>query len=634
MDKKNAIKILFLTLMMQIFHSALRKAVQSALSLISLFTPVKGFCQNADSIAIENLLANGWNLIYTKPDSAKWFFESVKMKAQDNDFAYGIIMYHNYNAALQTALSNTKGAIENYDQAIAIAKKNNLSKYLGMTYMKKGVLNQFVGEYANAAENYLAAARLLKTNEDRKQVIGLYKNVILTLNNLQQQNQSLQNVLPALKNDNSTEEEIVSILSQKKSTEASFDFPDQTTIRETTGGYMYVVFGGAKFLIADYEILGKYSTYRSVNKIPDGTLSRISNIPFDGTILREFNDGGTVYLMKDKQRHRIASIQVLQFFGGWDALCTVPEHALDQVPDAGDTVTMQNVMTTYNFRKEYEVLIDTLETTLVKNTELVAEVGRRLKEKNNVLQKRKILLYTSFIGIAALLSIGFLLARNFRQKQKLHQQSLLSLKMEEELKQKMAIEKERTRIANDIHDDLGAGLSTLRFLSEKVKRNSFSDTTKNDAEKIVNNSNELVQKMNELIWAMNEKNDTLEDLLFYARSYAAQYGEENNLLMEIVMPEKIPLYIVTGEMRRNIFLTLKESLHNVVKHAAAKKVFIHFQTEKNIFISIKDDGKSFETNTGVGNGLKNMKKRIESVGGTFEIIHTHGVTVNINVPLK
>jgi signal transduction histidine kinase/ligand-binding sensor domain-containing protein len=203
-----------------------------------------------------------------------------------------------------------------------------------------------------------------------------------------------------------------------------------------------------------------------------------------------------------------------------------------------------------------------------------------------------------------------------------------------EFEKQQAVEQERTRIATDIHDDLGAGLSTLRFLSEKVKRNSFSDATKKDAEKIVTNADDLVQKMNELIWAMNEKNDTLEDLLFYARSYAAEYGEENELEMEINIPETIPLLMVTGEMRRNIFLTLKESLHNVVKHANAKKVIINFTTDKNLFISIKDDGKGFEKTNSEGNGLKNMKKRMESIGGFFEITNTDGVMVKMIVPLK
>jgi signal transduction histidine kinase len=202
------------------------------------------------------------------------------------------------------------------------------------------------------------------------------------------------------------------------------------------------------------------------------------------------------------------------------------------------------------------------------------------------------------------------------------------------LEKQQAIEKERTRIAADMHDDLGAGLSTLRFLSEKVKRNSFSDVTRNDADKIVNNSNDLVQKMNEIIWAMNEKNDTLEDLLFYTRAYAVEYCEQNNLECEVDIPETIPPHFVSGEIRRNLFLTVKESLHNIVKHADAKKVKIIFFVGEIFFVSINDNGKGVTVNSnGEGNGLKNMKKRIESIGGNFEILNEKGTIVNITVPL-
>ena len=203
------------------------------------------------------------------------------------------------------------------------------------------------------------------------------------------------------------------------------------------------------------------------------------------------------------------------------------------------------------------------------------------------------------------------------------------------MEKQQAIEKERTRIASDMHDDLGAGLSTIRFLSEKVKRNSFSDVTKNDAEKIAVNSNEMVQKMNEIIWAMNEKNDTLEDLLFYTRSYAVEYCEENNLDCATYLPETVPAVFVSGEIRRNVFLTVKESLHNIVKHANAKKVTIDFKINAALLVTIKDDGKGLpENGKGSGNGLRNMQKRIESVNGIFEIVNTDGVIVKIKVPLQ
>lgn len=203
------------------------------------------------------------------------------------------------------------------------------------------------------------------------------------------------------------------------------------------------------------------------------------------------------------------------------------------------------------------------------------------------------------------------------------------------LEKKQAIEKERTRIATDMHDDLGAGLSTIRFLSEKVKRNTFSEVTKNDAEKIVTNSNDLVQKMNEIIWAMNEKNDTLEDLLFYTRAYAAEYCEENNLSCETRLPEKIPPVVVNGELRRNVFLTVKESLHNIVKHAGAEKVTLDFIVDTSLVITVKDNGQGFSVNTtDSGNGLRNMKKRIESINGIFEIVSNNGVLIKLIIPLQ
>jgi signal transduction histidine kinase/streptogramin lyase len=204
------------------------------------------------------------------------------------------------------------------------------------------------------------------------------------------------------------------------------------------------------------------------------------------------------------------------------------------------------------------------------------------------------------------------------------------------LEKQQAIEKERSRIAGDMHDDLGAGLSTIKFLSEKVKRNSFSDVTREDADKIVVNSNDLVQKMNEIIWAMNEKNDSLEDLLFYSRSYAMEYCEENNLECTVALPEPVPRIWVSGEIRRNVFLTIKESLHNIVKHAKASKVNIQFSVYDGLFISISDNGKGImhPDQTTRGNGLLNIQKRIKFLGGVLDLKNNNGLTVEFKIPLK
>lgn len=232
----------------------------------------------------------------------------------------------------------------------------------------------------------------------------------------------------------------------------------------------------------------------------------------------------------------------------------------------------------------------------------------------------KALILATAGGLIVLLVRGY-----FRRK--LERQRVL-------LEKRQAVEKERSRIASDMHDDLGAGLSTIRFLSEKVRRNPA--VTKNEIEKIAGISVELVENMNEIIWAMNEENDTLEDLLFYTRSYAKEYCEENQLHCTVDFPEQIPPVFVSGELRRNVFLTVKESLHNIVKYARATEVGLSIHVESELSVSIKDNGVGFsnhDNNTG-GNGLRNMRRRIESIGGEFAVLNGQGVTIKLQVPLE
>jgi signal transduction histidine kinase/ligand-binding sensor domain-containing protein len=228
---------------------------------------------------------------------------------------------------------------------------------------------------------------------------------------------------------------------------------------------------------------------------------------------------------------------------------------------------------------------------------------------------------------ALLMVISGLMIRNYYQR-KINQQRVI-------LEKREAVEKERARIATDMHDDLGSGLSTIRFLSEKVKRNTFSDVTRTDVEKIQFASNELIEKMNEIIWSMNEKNNSLENLIFYTRSYSMEYCGDNNLLCQISLPEQIPSFSVSGEFRRNVFLTVKEILHNIVKHAGADNVQMMIETAEGLDIVVRDNGVGFHENqrTGGGNGLRNMRKRIESIGGTINIQNGQGITVILKLPL-
>lgn len=204
------------------------------------------------------------------------------------------------------------------------------------------------------------------------------------------------------------------------------------------------------------------------------------------------------------------------------------------------------------------------------------------------------------------------------------------------LEKKQAVEKERTRIATDMHDDLGAGLSRIRFLSEtigmkKQKHLPFDE----EIDTIRTYSHDMIDKMGEIVWALNEKNDTLNDLLSYTRAYAAEYLLQNGIDCHFKEPEDIPELEVSGEFRRNIYLTVKEALHNVVKHAGATDVSIIVVITDNLIIQIRDNGKGLneEKMRTYGNGLRNMRLRMAELRGKLEIKNQNGTLVIIQVPL-
>jgi len=196
------------------------------------------------------------------------------------------------------------------------------------------------------------------------------------------------------------------------------------------------------------------------------------------------------------------------------------------------------------------------------------------------------------------------------------------------------LENERKRIAADMHDDLGSGLTKIAYLS----RTALQTGAENNLIKIRKTASELVENMSELIWVMKEENNTLEDLATYIKSYAVEYLESNNIDFYIEIPENCEQIPVDGKERRHIFLSVKECLHNIVKHAQAKKVSIQIKVDDKLRIRIHDDGVGIDTNLIVGhiggNGLKNMKARVESMSGELSIDDSDGTAINFLIPIR
>jgi signal transduction histidine kinase len=239
-------------------------------------------------------------------------------------------------------------------------------------------------------------------------------------------------------------------------------------------------------------------------------------------------------------------------------------------------------------------------------------------------------------------NIVFFLLENICLTIGLSYRSNLILQQRQALVDQEHHEKEQMRhhIAADLHDDLGAGLSTIRLLGERAELGTDSVEKNIQIHKITVQANDLIEKMSTIIWAMNSEHDTIESLVHYLRYYAFDYVKDTHnteLLFPLPdFPPSVLLQTVAGDDRREIFLTVKEALHNIVKHAEATTVYMSISLKDNcLVVNIGDNGKGINENRRMGNGIKNMTKRMSKMGGDFHLSNKimGGVDVILRLPL-
>jgi signal transduction histidine kinase/streptogramin lyase len=185
------------------------------------------------------------------------------------------------------------------------------------------------------------------------------------------------------------------------------------------------------------------------------------------------------------------------------------------------------------------------------------------------------------------------------------------------------IERLRIQIAADLHDDVGARLTKVAMVTEFVDREtSTEDRSKPHIQNIARTTREVIQAMDEIVWTINPKNDTLDNLANYVFQYAQDYFQNTGVRCRMDLPARLPDYHLPTEERHNLFMAVKEALNNVLKHSAATEVRIRLGVEDGrLCISIADNGRGFRVDqvNGVGNGLTNMKERLQRIGGRMSL---------------
>lgn len=220
-----------------------------------------------------------------------------------------------------------------------------------------------------------------------------------------------------------------------------------------------------------------------------------------------------------------------------------------------------------------------------------------------------------------------------RERERLKTENQLK-EYEKEIAVYKAQQEERQRISADMHDELGAGMTAIRLMSE-IARNKMKESTPIEIEKISHSADEVLNKMNAIIWSMNSGNDTLDNLVSYIRSYAIEYFEGTPVDCRVTTPDNIPATEVIGDKRRNVFLCVKETLNNTLKHSQATLVKIEFTIGDQLIIRIQDNGIGIDMQKlrQFGNGLKNIRRRMESIGGTYTIGNNGGTLTVLTLPV-
>lgn len=208
-----------------------------------------------------------------------------------------------------------------------------------------------------------------------------------------------------------------------------------------------------------------------------------------------------------------------------------------------------------------------------------------------------------------------------------------------QLKQQEALEKERARIARDLHDQLGANLTQVSLLAEMVETDKdLPDEVEAHARQITQTARTTSAALDEIVWAANPANDTLDGLVTYCCKYAQEYLALAGLSYRIEAPEHLPPAPIAPDVRHNVFLAFKESVNNVVKHAQATTAKVRLTHDPKTFtFEIQDDGRGIPAgaeNKG-RNGLRNMRKRMEDVGGAFTAgpAPERGTIIRLTAPL-
>jgi signal transduction histidine kinase len=637
----------------------------------SLMINLRAQIQDTNKLRVLNELINGK---WTSPDSnSKDYAVNALALAEKMGFPEGRA-YANYHIGLNYDYKgNYAEALKYYQEALRISKESGDKKATSVFFISIAYMNYHMGKYTEALENY-AIAKKLTEEIGHKQLMGDCYNLMgHTYRNMGNYTEALECHLNALRIGEETWNKAMIGKSRDgmglvylplgKYSEALKSFQlgmkiwqEVANKGEIAGSYnrlgrVYTKLGNYTEALNNCQAAlnffkekgDKYSTAVSYNNMGD-IYHLQSNYQ---EALKNYQAGLNINKeVSDKYRLALSYLNVGKVYTGLNNWREAKQYLLnalliskengdkENIKNAYENLSvvdsaMGNYLQAFTYHKLYSDYKDSVlnEANNRQNTQLMEQYESDKKDKaiellnkENAIQQLRLNKQTQaknyFIaGLILFAVLSFFIYRNYHARQKL---KMLSL---------------RNKIASDLHDDIGSTLSSISIFSQMAQTQSKENIPL--LETIGENSRKMLDAMADIVWTINPENDQFEKIILRMKSFAYELLGAKKIDFEFEANEDVEKLKLPMEVRKNLYLIFKEATNNLVKYAGADKAkFIISGEKNNLRMTIHDNGKGFDVgHSTAGNGLKNMKKRAEEIGGLLKI-DSHpgnGTMIELNV---
>lgn len=607
--------------------------------------------RRADSLRLQAVLESAYDLQFEHPDSAFAIMQPAGAEALRLELYRPLYNFYKYAVTNRLILANDTAAGRALAlEAVRLAARTGDSLHLGDAAFCMGMLHGYTEATDSSSYYFRRCAEFLENGQDKSAQLDAWHN-LAEMTRIQGDYVAAEKYL--LKNLDATR-------TRNEPRVQAIEYGSLYEVEEALGraelakAYLdsSTMFYAKAGVLDDPWLLRTHGDHALKWGRPDTALSFYRRA-FHGflqagdstkaattclNMARAFSkvgstDSAAAFLRKAESFAAPASMPLTSQRAYYGAKLDLPEGSLspsEQTRLSAEYITLLN-----SFLEKNQKLIGTQYMHEMEQQEKDQLILRKTLQS----ARRGRLIWALGISAAAFLTLAFFTYLYWRkkrelalQKEKLSEQSrhleVLQARLDTQLQ-------ERARISQELHDDLGATLTSISLATELLNKKGTLESSR-ELDIISTSSADLVDKMNEIVWSLNTGNDTVQSLAAYIRKFAGPFLEEAGVRLEFSAPLSGPDTPLPGYIRRSLYLTVKEALHNIVKHAQASQVTLLMGLDNGqLHINIEDDGVGLKETgpSAFGNGLKNMKSNLKALGGAIRWSVQNGTQVAIVSPV-